>query len=188
MRCLTDYISPAQAGNLGGLFRERVARSPKAVAYRQFDTANGRWFDTTWADMAREASRWQNALAAEDLHPGDRVALMLRNRREWVLFDQAALALDLVLVPLYPNDRPDNVGFIIEDADVKVLLLEDVGQWDSLRPVLNNLTGLRRIVTLATVHDENEPRLTDLTHWLPPDRRCRRWSPSPPAPWAVRKA
>ena len=37
---------------------------------------------------------------------------MLRNSPEWVTFDQAALGLGLVVVPLYTQDRADNVAYI----------------------------------------------------------------------------
>jgi long-chain acyl-CoA synthetase len=35
----------------------------------------------------------------QGLEKGDRVAIMVRNCREWVVFDQAALGLGLVTVP-----------------------------------------------------------------------------------------
>jgi long-chain acyl-CoA synthetase len=44
------------------------------------------------------------------LDPGDRVAILLANAVEWVCFEQAALALGLVVVPLYPWDSPENLG------------------------------------------------------------------------------
>jgi long-chain acyl-CoA synthetase len=46
---------------------------------------------------------------------------MLRNCPQWLMFDQAALSLGLVVVPLYTVDRPDNVAYIVNDADVKLV-------------------------------------------------------------------
>ena len=45
------------------------------------------------------------AFARENLSPGERVAIMLRNCPEWVTFEQAALRLGLVVVPLYTADQ-----------------------------------------------------------------------------------
>ncbi|MFN2338844.1 MAG: AMP-binding protein, partial [Gammaproteobacteria bacterium] len=93
-------ITPEQAGTLAGLFRERVRRSPDTVAYRQYDVAKQAWVGSSWRDVATEVARWQQALLKEGLQPGDRVAIMLRNCREWVVCDQACAGLGLVSVPL----------------------------------------------------------------------------------------
>ena len=100
--------------NLSDLLWFRLQATPAAPAYLQH---NGRqWVATTWADIGREVARWQTALAREYLKPGDRVALCLRNGVEWVLFDQAALSLGLVTVPLYFDDRPDNMAWCLNDS------------------------------------------------------------------------
>src|SRR5262245_14535017 len=105
---VTDIIAPDQVKTLSALFRERVRRMPDKIAYRQYDEEREQWFDTSWREMADEVGRWQVGLRACGLVRGDRVAVMLRNCREWVMFDQAALGLGLVTVPLYTEDRAEN--------------------------------------------------------------------------------
>ena len=120
-----DYIiTPEQAVTLHGLFLERARRTPEGVAYRYFDASKNAWLSLTWAHMREQVARWQAALVREGLAAGDRVGIMLRNCPQWVMFDQAASSLGLVVVPLYVVDRPDNVAFIINDAGLKVLLFE----------------------------------------------------------------
>jgi long-chain acyl-CoA synthetase len=144
-------ITPAQAVNLSGLFFERVARTPEAVAYRQYDPGCQDWIDTTWGDMAYEVGRIQAAMAREGLESGDRIALMLKNAREWVLFDQAALGLGLVTVPLYTDDRPQNVARIIQETEARLLVVDGRRQWRGLEAVSDGLGTLKRIITLAAV-------------------------------------
>lgn len=163
------YIKPEQAGTLAGLFRERLKRTPNTPAYRHYDLGGKSWADTTWRDMAIEAARWQLALQKEGLKRGDRVAVMLRNCREWVLFDQAALGLGLVTVPLYTNDRPDNVAYIARDANVRLLVVEGKRQWRQLQNASDGLPEVQRIVSVSALEQEDEPedpRLISLTHWL----------------------
>ena len=163
-----DNIPAETAGTLAGLFRERVRRTPDLVAYRQFDESDQQWKDYTWDDMAREVARWQQALAGEGLQKGDRVALLLRNCREWVLFDQAALGCGLVVVPLYTDDRAENMAYILNDADVKVVLLQGSEHWEQLESVHDQLGDLVRILTLEPVAvPENETRLRTVADWLP---------------------
>ena len=105
---INHYIKPEQAVTLYGLFLERAKQTPDTVAYRYFDNRQDTWLALTWAQMRDRVARWQAALLRENLAAGDRVALMLRNCPEWVMFEQAAMSLGLVVVPLYTVDRPEN--------------------------------------------------------------------------------
>jgi long-chain acyl-CoA synthetase len=165
-----QIISADEAGTLPGLFRERVRRSPEDCAYRFYDALNEIWTDVSWNQMAREVNRWQMALAEEDLQVGDRVAIMARNSRYWVMFDQAALGLGLVVVPLYTDDRVDNVAYVLQDAGVKLLVIGGQPQWDRLQQKIREVSSLDRIVSIAALTDEakkTNERLTSLSEWLP---------------------
>lgn len=148
--------------NLSDLFIERVRETPDAPAYRQFDGNN--WKDLTWGETARAVARWQAAFRKEGLKAGDRVALCLHNRVEWVLFDQAALGLGLVTVPLYFDDRPDNMAWCLNDAGARLLLLEDGKMWDALR---DQVKTIERVVCLDAAGTGGDKKVTGL-EWLPP--------------------
>jgi long-chain acyl-CoA synthetase len=164
-----DLITPEQAGTLSGLFYERVQRSPDKVAYRYYDAATEVWKNLTWSEAGKQVARWQAALAAEDLQVGDRVAVIMQNCPEWVMFDQAALANGLVLVPLYTQDRAENAAYILQDAGVKLLLIGGQEHWDSLQPVREQLGFLARIISLSHIDTGGHPdsRLKTVGEWLP---------------------
>jgi len=160
-------ITPEQAVTLHGMFVERVKRTPEAIAYRYFDTNENTWLSMTWAQARDQAARWQAALMREELAVGDRVGVMLRNCPQWVLFDQAALSLGLVVVPLYTEDRQDSVAYIIKDAGVKVLLFENAEQWQELRSVCAQLPCMQRMISLDRIAGHDEVRLLCVEDWLP---------------------
>ena len=160
-------ITPEQAATLHGLFVERVKRTPDAIAYRYFDTNDNAWLSMTWAQARDQMARWQAALMREGLAVGDRVGIMLRNCPQWVLFDQAALSLGLVVVPLYTEDRQDSVAYIINDAGVKVLLFENSEQWQALRSVCAQLPCMQRMISLDRIVGHDEARLLCAEEWLP---------------------
>jgi long-chain acyl-CoA synthetase len=170
-----DVISPERAGTLHGLFLERARRTPDKTAYRYFQQDT--WHDITWLEMLGEVARWQAALSKVGLAKGDRVGIMLRNCPQWVMFDQAAMSLGLVVVPLYTVDRPDNIAYIANDADVKVLLFENEEQWQALRTVRDQLGGVLRFVSVNPVIDNDEPRLIPMLKFLPADAHLH---PAPP--------
>lgn len=147
--------------SLPDLLITRVQRSATAAAYRQHD--GERWVDITWGEVAREVGRWQEALRREGLKQGDRVALCMRNRVEWVYFDQAALGLGLVVVPLFYNDRPDNMAWCLTDAGARVLLLEDGASWAALAP---HAATLERVLCLRNA-PAGETKVRAVADWLP---------------------
>jgi long-chain acyl-CoA synthetase len=142
-------LHPDTLDTLCGLFCARVAATPDRVAYRQFDETDGTWVSFTWAQVAAEVARWQATLAKEGLVPGDRVAVMLKNCVEWVIFDQAALALGLVTVPLYLDDRPDSAAYILNHSGAKLLLVGGKFQHKMLAEIAGSAAALQRIVSLA---------------------------------------
>ena len=166
-RGIKHYIKPEEAVTLYGLFLERAKRTPDTIAYRYFDIRQEVWLALTWAQMLAQVARWQAALLRENLAAGDRVALMLRNCPEWVMFEQAAMSLGLVVVPLYTVDRPDNAAYIIDNAQARVLLFETDEQWQEMRSVREQLGCVQRMVSLDRITTADEPRLSHADEWLP---------------------
>ena len=167
-----DIISTEIAGTLDGLMLQRVRRTPDNVAYRSFDAASKTWRDTPWKEVGEQIARWQVALAAEGLLPGERVAVHLRNSKEWVYFDQAALACGVAIVPLYTDDRPDNIAYIMSDSAVKVLLVQDAAVWKRLGPALAGQEDLQRVLILdgskpGTAEVLQDERVRLVSDWLP---------------------
>tara|TARA_R110002050_G_scaffold71891_3_gene154636 strand:- start:18701 stop:20572 length:1872 start_codon:yes stop_codon:yes gene_type:complete len=167
----TDSISSGQAETLYGLFLERVKRSPQDIAYRSYSNSRKEWYDTSWQQVAVQVAIWQTALAKENLSPGDRVAVNLKNCKEWVFFDQAAMALGLVVVPLYPDDRPDSVAYILQDADVKLLFLQSAAQWKRLIPSITKEHNIQRVIINNLDQDVLSSPASYAKDWLPESGR-----------------
>ncbi len=162
-----DIISPEEANDLHGLFRERARRTPDGIAYIHFNPESKEWVKTSWSEMASEVDRWRTALSREGLKPGDRVAIWVCNCREWVMMDQAALGLGLVVIPLYCTDRPENIAYILNDAGAKVLLLGNENYFSRLDAVPERPESLERIICLNTFTCEDDKRIRFVDDWLP---------------------
>jgi long-chain acyl-CoA synthetase len=161
-------VAPRIAVSLDGMFHERARRSPQKTAFRYFDDRSGEWQERTWSQMVQAVGRWQAALLHENLQPGDRVAIMLKNCPEWVMFDQAALGLGLVTVPLYTSDRPDNVAYVLQDCGARLLLIDSAEHWHPIHEASEQLSALTRIVTIKTPPEgDDDERLRGIEEWLP---------------------
>ncbi len=172
MQLHENLISLDEAVTLDGLFVCRVRRSPDREAYRFFDKDADDWRSYSWSQMAHEVARWQAAMRSEGAPRGGRVAIQLRNCPEWVMFDQAALGLGLVNVPLYTDDRPDNIAYILNEADVNILLVQDAGRWRRLADVVGDEGPLKRVLLLddsaaARELAAEDERVRIVSDWLP---------------------
>ena len=152
---------PERNWTLTDLFLSRVRTSPQGKAYRWFDGSC--WVDLTWAETEQRVGRFRAALEKENLKSGDRVGVCSRNRIEWVCFDQAALSLGLVVVPLFYNDRPDNMAYCLNDAGARLLMIEDGKVWEAMRA---HETQLERVVCI-THAPSGDAKAVALDAWLP---------------------
>ncbi|WP_456376678.1 AMP-dependent synthetase/ligase [Thiolapillus sp.] len=159
-------ITLKEAPTLAAVFRQRVARTPDAIAYIQHDDKDGQWHEYSWLETAHEVIRWQAALKSSGLQTGERVVIMCKNSREWVICDQATLGLGLVLVPVFMNDRAENINWISNDCSASLLVIEGQEQWDTLKDSIDELESVHTIVAIHEVKDQH-PKLKSLQEWLP---------------------
>ena len=163
----TDFITMTEAGHLAGLFRCRVRRTPDAIAYRQYDSVASRWLSFSWAETAQLVDRWQGALAHAGLNPGDRVAVMLRNSVEWLLFEQAALSLGLVVVPIYNQDNAGNAAYIIGNSGSRLVLVGERAQWVEIAQYSDQFAELETVVVLDQAAESAEGlKVCHVEEWL----------------------
>lgn len=151
-----------KATSIPELFDQRVKLSPDKAAYRQY--VDGTWKTKTWSEVAHEVGRWQAALKQEGLVAGDRVGVCMPNRTEWVLVDQAAMGLGLITVPLFYNDRVDNMAWCLNHAEVELLILEDGQIWTDLA---DQVKSIKKAIYIENKPAESGNRLISVDSWLP---------------------
>ncbi|MCA9708794.1 MAG: AMP-binding protein, partial [Myxococcales bacterium] len=112
--------------NVVAMFAARVERSAHQPALRYKE--GGAWRTMSWAQW-QQASR---ALAAGLLElrvaRGERVAILARTRREWVVADLAIAMAGAVSVPIYPSLAPDQAREILVDSGAVAVILESPAQ------------------------------------------------------------
>ncbi|MGI9311018.1 MAG: AMP-dependent synthetase/ligase [bacterium] len=162
-----DAIDPESACTLHGLYQARIARTPDATAYVQHCASSGQWREYSWRRCAHDSAKWRRALAADGIAPGERAAIRLRNRREWVLADQACLAAGLVVVPLYFEDSADNLAYVLAHAQARLCFVDSARM---LREMIATLPPtLRRVVVIEDADELDaldDARVMSLPRWL----------------------
>ncbi|CUJ28540.1 Long-chain-fatty-acid--CoA ligase FadD15 [Achromobacter kerstersii] len=130
------------------MLREQARRQPAGIAIRQKDF--GIWKPLTWAGYWQRACRVGMGLRALGLSPGGRVAIVSENRVEWLLTQLGAGTVGGVAVGVYSTSPAEEMGYVLEHADVELVVCEDQEQTDKVLQVASRLPRLRRIVMMET--------------------------------------
>ncbi len=163
-----DTINTQDASTLDEAFRERVRRSSEKVAYTQFNHEIDTWETYTWADMAFQVERWQVAFRESGLEKGDRLAICYRNSVQWIIFDQAALRLGLVIVPLYTADRADNIAYVIGNSGSKLVLFETSEMWQQVSNTDEDVSTIEQVLVFSGEEQTDQrAKVSLVNNWLP---------------------
>ncbi len=107
----------------------------------------------TYADVDRQGAALAASLADLGVGAGDRIAVALPNRAEWMLALRATVALGAVIVPLNPRLGPHELKYQLRHAGAVCLFVADRDDGlDTLtlyEGVLADLPSLRLMVTVG---------------------------------------
>ena len=79
---------------------------------------------TTWRQLRDRVAALAGALARRGVGPGDRVAVLMSNRPEFIETVLAAVRLGAIAVPVNFRLTPDEVAYVLGDAEARVLVAE----------------------------------------------------------------
>lgn len=87
-------------------------------------------------------------LVALGVGPGDRVLLLSRTRREWVLLDHAILAAGAVTVPVYDTASVSQIATILANSGARVALVETTEQREVVAEASDKGPGLEHVLAI----------------------------------------
>jgi long-chain acyl-CoA synthetase len=112
---------------------EHAAKRPGAAALRE--KVFGIWRATTWADLAAEVRAIACGLAEAGLKRDDHVVVVGENRPRLYASMLAVQALGAVPVPLYQDAATTEYVFPMQNAEVRLAIVEDQEQVDKMLEV-----------------------------------------------------
>ncbi|HEV8672778.1 MAG TPA: AMP-binding protein [Methylomirabilota bacterium] len=99
----------------------------------------------TYRDLQREGQRLARGLLALGIAPGDKVALWLTNRPEWLVVQQACARIGAVVVALNTRYRTHELDYILRQSDATTLVCLDhaleIDFLEILEPLLPGLVA-----------------------------------------------
>ncbi|UKJ07204.1 AMP-dependent synthetase/ligase [Solitalea lacus] len=112
---------------------------------------NGAWIKYSAQEFREQVDLLSLGLLQLGIGKHDRVANMSPNRPEWNFVDFAILQIDATHVPLYPTLAENDLKFILNDAEVKVLFVANAELYAKVQRVRHEVPSLMAIYTYDEV-------------------------------------
>jgi long-subunit acyl-CoA synthetase (AMP-forming) len=123
--------------------------------------SDGTWASSTWAQYWTSVRRVGKGLMALGLQPGDCVAIVGANRRDWVICQHGINAAQGIPAPLYTTLLPEQMAYIVGNAEAKIVICDDQTQLDKCISIADSESTIEHIVTMDDL-GSNDSRVITL--------------------------
>ncbi|MBU0695577.1 MAG: long-chain fatty acid--CoA ligase [Bacteroidetes bacterium] len=86
---------------------------------------DGKWKKYSISDFINTVDELSRGLIKAGIKRNDKVAVMSPNRPEWNFSDFAIMQIGATQVPMYPTLAENDIKFILNDAEVKIVFVSD---------------------------------------------------------------
>ena len=116
--------------HLARMVHNQAARyGPKtALRYKSGD----HWHDLSYRSLGEFIRTAAKALLELGVRKGEMVGIYSGNRPEWTIADFAILSAGAVSVPIYATSTAGQAGYIVHDADIRIVFAGNQTQYDRI--------------------------------------------------------
>jgi long-chain acyl-CoA synthetase len=126
------------------LLRRNAERVPNRTALREKDL--GIWQSYSWRRYWEEVRDLALGLAAAGFGQGDKLAVIGENRPRLYFAQLAAMSLGGVAVPAYQDAIASELAYVLDHAEISVVVAEDQEQVDKILSLKDRLPHLKLLV------------------------------------------
>ena len=114
---------------------------------------NNDWYVYSTDQYVQKSHEFAFGLMALGLKKGDKVATVTTNRPEWNFADMGLAMTGIVHVPIYPTISEEEYSYILEHAEIHLLLVGDKKLYDKLSPIAARLPQITAVYTFEEVEN-----------------------------------
>jgi long-chain acyl-CoA synthetase len=116
--------------------------SPRAQMFRAAD----RWEAISSQEFLRRVAGLANSLVELGVKSGDRVGLLAPNCPEWHTADFAISGSGAITVPIYFNESPDRMTYILNHCGAQVVFVAGIRQLEKFLEVRDHLEHVQQVI------------------------------------------
>ena len=135
---------------------------------------SGQWKTYSTKDIVATVDKLSAGLLSLGIGPNDmtvegrdKVAILCKNRPEWLMLDLAVQQIGAILVPIYPTINVNELEFVLKDAQVKIAFVNDEDLFLKVLSVKERVPSLKEIYTFE--HTPNARHWKEVTDGATPE-------------------
>ncbi len=120
--------------------------------------AGGQWKTFSTREVQETVNQLSAGLLSLGIGPNDmtvegrdKVAILSKNRPEWVMLDLAVQQVGALLTPIYPTINVNELEFVLNDAQVKIVFTNDEDSFHKVMSIKHKLPALKDVFTFEHV-------------------------------------
>ncbi|NTW97868.1 MAG: long-chain fatty acid--CoA ligase, partial [Oscillochloris sp.] len=129
---------------LPSLLIRNAERLGEKVALREKEF--GIWQTVTWRQFAGHVRAFAMGLSALGVRRNDTVTIIGDNRPEWLYAELGAQAIGAITIGVYQDSAPEEVKYILQATEARVIIAEDQEQVDKILELWPNLSGVLKVI------------------------------------------
>ena len=112
---------------------------------------NGDWKKFSTQEFVENTNAFSRGLLSIGIEAGDKIGTISNNRPEWNFADMGMLQIGVIHVPIYPTISENDFEFIINDAELKILLISDEELFEKVNRICTNLNSSAKLYTFNQI-------------------------------------
>lgn len=132
--------------SIGEMFFAKREESPDKIAFKY--KTSGEWKSVTFAEIIGKSEEIAAGLASLGIKKGDKVAIVSGNRLEWAIIDYAVVSLGAILVTIYPSLLKEQVQYILNDSESKIVFAENDVQIAKINEIKDKVKFLTNSIVI----------------------------------------
>ncbi|MBC8178431.1 MAG: AMP-binding protein [Desulfobacteraceae bacterium] len=128
------------------LLMENTRQYGNRVAMRE--KYKGIWQEISWETYLDKVKTLSLGLLEMGLKGGDHASILAENCPEWLYADLAIQAVRAVSVGIYPTNSPDQVQYILDHSQSRIVFVKDQEQADKVLEIKGQLPLLMKMVVM----------------------------------------
>jgi len=141
-------VAAASFKSFPEMFLHRVASTPDSEAF-SYPDKNDDWQSMKWKDVGDRVRAIACGLRSLGLDLEERSAILCNTRVEWVLVDLGICCARAATTTIYPSSTSDQVEYIVNDSNTRVVFVEDDGQMQKMLAIKEACPQVVKVVNIT---------------------------------------
>jgi long-chain acyl-CoA synthetase len=115
-----------------------------ALYFRDYHLSQ--WIPITWNEFSQTIKETANALYSLGIKESENIGIFSQNKPECLYTDFAVFDNHAVSIPLYATSSPEQVRYIVNDAQMEYLFVGEQYQYDNAYAVIDECPSLKKLI------------------------------------------